>query len=352
MAILYSLRIMLCLSGLLFSLSAWSQASFEGADKKLTFFQSLQKEQITNVSLATNFSKLCAEKNQGHELDALMSWENAEGETETMALKISLRGKNRRHMCDMPPLRLNFPKKELEKRGYSKKGDKLKVVTHCMESAENEQLVLKEFWTYRLYNEMVPFSFQAHLLKIRYIDTALPKERQESEAMMGFMIESKEELAKRFDGKDEDIWGLTPDEVEQASYQSTVLFQYMIGNEDWDLSMRRNVAFIQPKNGGLPLLVPYDFDFSGLVDAPYAVPKISAGATSVQDRIVMGKFESRDDLLDAIDLLLTLREKDFRCFEDCSYLSDSSKKSMNRYLDSFFKKLVNTKRMERMFLSD
>ena len=57
------------------------------------------------------------------------------------------------------------------------------------------------------------------------------------------------------------------------------LFQHMIGNHDW--SMRagpvgkeccHNAELIGPPRPATLIPIPYDFDFSGLVDAPYATP--------------------------------------------------------------------------------
>jgi len=72
------------------------------------------------------------------------------------------------------------------------------------------------------------------------------------------------------------------------------LFQYMIGNLDW--SMRagppgepccHNSRLLAGVPGAM-VPVPYDFDYSGLVDAPYAIPPEQFHISSVRSRVYQG----------------------------------------------------------------
>jgi hypothetical protein len=82
----------------------------------------------------------------------------------------------------------------------------------------------------------------------------------------------------------------------QASARFAV-FNYLIGNLDW--SMRagpvgdgccHNSRLISASKDANSVVtpVPYDFDFSGLVDAPYATPPEGLGVTSVRQRLYRG----------------------------------------------------------------
>ena len=59
----------------------------------------------------------------------------------------------------------------------------------------------------------------------------------------------------------------------------------MIGNTDWAVPNNHNVKLIYDKERKLapPLVVPYDFDYSGLVDASYAVPNEVIGTEKVTE---------------------------------------------------------------------
>jgi len=69
---------------------------------------------------------------------------------------------------------------------------------------------------------------------------------------------------------------------------------YMIGNLDW--SMRAGPAGegcchngrLLAGNGPYYTPVPYDFDYSGLVDAPYAVPPDGFKISNVKSRVYQG----------------------------------------------------------------
>ncbi|MCB9349767.1 MAG: hypothetical protein H6573_19980 [Lewinellaceae bacterium] len=63
---------------------------------------------------------------------ATLSFLDKQGNRQEWPLDISLRGKFRRMHCkDMPPLRLDFSKKDLEEAGLAQFDD-LKLVNYCM----------------------------------------------------------------------------------------------------------------------------------------------------------------------------------------------------------------------------
>ena len=64
------------------------------------------------------------------------------------------------------------------------------------------------------------------------------------------------------------------------------VFMYMVGNTDWSLPYLHNIRVFQ--NFTSYIAVPYDFDWSGIVDAPYAVPDYRLNIKSVRDRIWRG----------------------------------------------------------------
>ena len=73
-----------------------------------------------------------------------------------------------------------------------------------------------------------------------------------------------------------------------------MLFEYMIGNTDMSIWALHNVRLIQKPNRTL-IAVPYDFDLSGLVHAPYATPDRRLGLRSVVDRMYRGPCRSADE---------------------------------------------------------
>jgi len=85
-------------------------------------------------------------------------------------------------------------------------------------------------------------------------------------------------------------------QIEPGSAARFAVFEYMISNYDW--SMRAGPAGTECCHNGrlmssgapgeLLTAVPYDFDYSGLVDAPYAVPPEGLPINDVRQRNYRG----------------------------------------------------------------
>ena len=75
----------------------------------------------------------------------------------------------------------------------------------------------------------------------------------------------------------------------------------MIGNTDWTVPVfHNNVLIISQGNLqglGSGIAVPYDFDYSGLVDANYAVPSDQLNLPSVLDRRYLGICRSEETFI-------------------------------------------------------
>ena len=126
--------------------------------------------------------------------------------------------------------------------------------------------MLKEHLAYRIYNALTDKSLRTRLARVTYHDTS---GRTESLTRYAFFVEHFDSLAKRHDAvvwKPERFDVLDADPVEMATLD---VFEYMIGNTDWSAVFNHNVVLIRDA-AGRATAVPYDFDFSGLVDAEYA----------------------------------------------------------------------------------
>src|ERR1044072_481256 len=73
------------------------------------------------------------------------------------------------------------------------------------------------------------------------------------------------------------------------------IFEYMIGNLDVSIYEQHNVKLVQlPARKGDA--IPYDFDYSGLVDAVYALPQAGIGVTTVRERLYRGPCRTAAEL--------------------------------------------------------
>lgn len=214
---------------------------------------------------------------------------------ETLPIGLSARGLTRRmaDTCDFPPLRVDFTRPPPPTSLFAGQR-RLKLVTHCRNEGSFQQHVLLEYAAYRLYNVLTPMSFRVRLATVDYQQ----EDGRSVISRIGFFIEDTDDVAKR-NGMNEIRAGeripiptLSP--TESARY---ALFQHMIANHDW--SMRAGPAGDQcchnakliGRSGVAPgavVPVPYDFDYSGLVNPPYAVPPEQLNIRSVRDRLYRG----------------------------------------------------------------
>jgi len=316
-----------------------------------TIFQKIKQDSFYQVILKTNFDSLIKNKKVSTEHHpGTILFKNEEGEEIKMNVKIEPRGRSRRKYCSsMPPLKIDFPKKALQELGLFPGCDKLKLVTNCNDTENSDQVLMKEYWIYNLYNKITPQSFEVFPVKITYIDENNPSERIQRFA---FFIESNEEVALRLKGESVDMFGTTPEKLESTSYHNTLLFQYMIGNLDWDIMVQRNVKFIQPDKGDQPILIPYDFDFSGLVKAPHARLNPDYNQKNIEERFPQGKFASKEALMNTVKVFKNLEKEGFRCYMNCSILTKSEKKKMNKYLTSFYRIIRDKAYLQELFLGE
>jgi len=206
------------------------------------------------------------------ERPAILRWANPDGTRETQEIQVQTRGNFRlaRRNCDFPPLRLNMKKGPIEGTLFEGQ-DKLKLVGVCKVRQEYwEQYVVAEYLTYRTFNLLTDLSFRVRPARITYVDTS---REDDTFTRFAFLIEDDSRMAARNGGRIHD-WKsgqLDPRLLEKDHAILVDIFQFMIGNTDWSGVQMHNMELFRYPNGR-PSTVPYDFDFSGIVDARYAVP--------------------------------------------------------------------------------
>ncbi len=145
------------------------------------------------ITLKYDITSFIKNKSKAEYMDAeLIVYKNNEAPV-TKNIRIKARGNFRKGQCYFPPLFLNFKTDTIE-RTELEGMNKIKVVTHCSTGKNNDNIVLKEYLAYKLYNVLTEKSFRVRLLDITYIDTG--KKKQEYQEM-GFVIEPVDLVAKR-----------------------------------------------------------------------------------------------------------------------------------------------------------
>lgn len=296
--------------------------------------------------LAADFDQLGKDRSQETEdRPAQIFIRNRGGEPVEIPILIKTRGNFRlqKRICPDPPLRLNLP--ETSPHGTVLDGqDKLKLVTHCRDSDRYEQNVLEEYLTYRIFNQLTDLSFRVQLAKITYRDTS---GKNEDVRRTGFLIEDEDAMAARLAGQMIESPATNPDDLVLDQLSLMYLFQFMVGNIDWGTGHSHNVRILRKDREYYP--IPYDFDWTGFVDAPYAGPNPMTELLhdSVRERVYWGAcmpgtdhqglFERFNDERDAIMALVKSQVG----------LSERNVESALEYLEDFYSIINDPRRAQR-----
>ncbi len=314
----------------LFSLCLMQTIGF--AATPASIFDLMNHQEVLEVTLEGDFETLKTSRRSAEGQMVSLKFEDAKGNEQLWNVEVTLRGNFRRMRCTaMPPMKLNFKKKELKEAGLAKFDD-MKLVTQCMEGdGDSKAAVLKEYLAYKIYNEITEESFKVQLLKITYVDT----KNGSSTEQWGFLIEDTAQMRNRLDVKKADQErGLKKEAFNQTAFYKTAIFQYMIGNSDWDIIASRNVKMVV--KDGKTIMIPYDFDFSGLVDASYALPNANYIMSSIQDRIYMGFEEDLTNLDTTLAFYKTKKANIKDLVKNFKVLRMGDRRSVINYLNSFY----------------
>jgi hypothetical protein len=274
-------------------------------------------------------------------------------------IELSPRGISRRTggICSFPPLRLDFDRDEL--RGTLWQGqNRLKLVTRCRPGSRYEQLTVLEYMAYRLFNEITPQSFRVRPVQVTYRDT---EGRRREETQFNFLIEDIDDVARRnrlvaLDVMSNEVQSTQLDPVAAARVG---LFQYMIGNLDWDMvagpageECCHNGKLMASSEASRTAVVPlpYDFDHSGFVGAPYALPPEGLGVRNVRTRLYRGLCRHNDELPATIEHFRARREALYAVIDRETRLSDARRQAARRYIEGFFEVLDDPDRVRRQLI--
>ncbi len=201
-----------------------------------------------------------------------------------LAIALRTRGRYRADTveCDLPALFVLFTG---DARDTLFAGETmLPLTTHCQRGADYEQYVLKEYLAYRIYNLLTTKSLRVRLMRVTYRDEGgrfKPIERY------AFFTEHFDALAGREGAVVSKIERFDPLTADPEEIATLDLFEYAIGNTDWSVVYGHNVLLLEAADG-LISPVPFDFDFSGLVNARYASPPPQLRINSVRERVFRG----------------------------------------------------------------
>lgn len=290
-------------------------------------------DSVINVTITTDIKQLRTQKSKPQ-------WQTADIEmnfADTLDIKeqirIEPRGIDRKTHCDLAALMVNFKNTTSP---LLSPLNKLKLVGSCNTGNTNEIFLLKEFLAYKIYNLLTVMSYRVRLLHVTYNDS---RQKIKSFTQYAFLIEDTKKMASRNNCVEIKNKPFANDALNLNQVTFMCIFQYMIGNTDWAIGNYHNIKLIVPKNDTLarPYPVAYDFDFSGLVNAPYAVPDEKVDIKSVTERFYMGNSRTLNELEAILNVYKEKKQSILLAVKNFRFLNDKEKRILVNYIEDFYK---------------
>ena len=269
----------------------------------------------------------------------------ADGSAQEFPVVVRTRGNFRRRadICPFAPIRLNFKKRDVKGTLLAKQ-DKLKMVAHCKSNSNiYEQSVVKEYLVYRIMNQLTELSFRVRLMRITYVDS----ENGDEESSFAILIESKDRLAKRIEMEESTLQAINPSRVDAAHMNLVSIFEYLVGNLDFSpvsgppgQPCCHNFALFSADKKTY-WSVPYDFDLTGLVEAPHHEPNPKYRQRDIRHRVYRGRCINNEHLPATLQLLRDKQDDINHLIASQVELSKGARNRVESFIDGFYRPLKN-----------
>jgi hypothetical protein len=293
-------------------------------------------DKVLKVILEFNIRKYKKKKYSDEYLDAKLTYLTTGSDSVTKSLRLRARGNFRREFCNFPPLMLNFRTEEMDSTEFSGI-DKLKMVPYCKKGFQD--YIMREYLIYRLYNSLTGNSFRVRLMEIQYKDS---EHKVKPVVAYGFAIEPIELFEQRTRSIRVINQNITQRRIVREEIDRVAMFNYMIGNTDWAIPKQHNIqVFTKPGEDidRYGIAVPYDFDYSGFVNASYAKPVEELGIDNFRERLYLGICRSDEEYLSVLKPFIEKKQEFYRIINDFPHIDSRSKKDITRFLDDFYKRV-------------
>lgn len=316
------------------------------AGQSQSFLQDIRQDTAVDLYVTLNWKDLERHKKDKSYMPGEVSLMTKEGDTLHMNIKARTRGHIRLEICSFPPVKLKFDKSELAAHHLCALNE-MDLVQHCFEGDQYDQFLLREFMCYKLFELISPYSYHVQLVRLHYRS---PEGTEAHETTHAFLVENSEELVDRLQAKLNKNVIISSNAVERSAFLKVALFEFMIGNTDWYIPLRHNIEFIGVPGYRLLMTIPFDFDYSGLVDAPYATHHETLKLPSVTIRYYQGWCQTEEEVNEALKIFRDQKEKLLAMCDHIQGFSERSVKHTRDYLEDFFNIIENPKKLENQII--
>lgn len=272
-----------------------------------------------------------------------------DGTPTTIDVQLRTRGHFRLQprICGFPPLRVDFPKDSVVGTVFEDQ-NRIDLATHCQDRRDQyEQITLMEYLIYRTFNLFTDKSFKVRLARITYVDAAGKRDTLTRHA---FFVEDKPALAARIGGKVFDMQEVHDENTERDQTTLVTVFQYFIGNTDWSVWALHNILLVELPPEPFPTAIPFDFDWSGVANAPYAKPDYRLKIRTVRERLYRGYCRPVEELEPVFALFNQKKDEIYALYQTQEGLTEETRRKALEYFDEFYKTINDPKAVEREFI--
>jgi hypothetical protein len=317
------------------------------AQDKIDSIRFFTDESVVEMTLTTDIKKMQSEKGEDVFQPANLVCRFADSTVIKEDISVAPRGHFRRQYCNIPPIMMNF--RNASSPLLSPLG-KLKLVIGCGTNGNDEQLLLKEYLIYKIYNILEEKSFRVRLIRMNYNDT---RGKVKPFSQYAFLIEDDNDMAMRNNCVKKPKAQYAMESTNRELMTKVAVFEYMISNGDWSVPNNHNIRLIYNKDNQyeLPFTVPYDFDHSGFVNASYATPNELLGTESVTERVYRGFPRTMEELQKVFDIFRGKKTEIMQLISGFTLLSSRNRKEISSYIEEFYE-VINDSRRARMIFID
>lgn len=283
--------------------------------------------------------------------EAKIAYVNFDGDSVKRNVKIRARGNVRKKICQIPPIRINFDDEDYQVDLFDSFG-KVKLVSSCKVASNQEQFLVKEYLSYKIYETVTEISFKTYYLKINFIDSQGKKKPFTS---YSFILEDIDDLAERNNAIEVDNMGLLESQLDRETMNLFSMYQYLISNVDWHIPSMHNVKLIKSNDHRkpLPMPVPYDLDYCGIVNTNYAIPQPRVPIESLTQRYWIGNCLTDEEFSETIAPFLENKDEIISIFENCESLDKVHSKTAIRFINLYYGMIEkNEEQARRTLLKD
>jgi len=271
----------------------------------------------------------------------ILSYVDEGGDSVVLDMRAKTRGffRLRRRTCGFPNLHINFRRRQVENTLFAGL-NRVSIVAHCQDRRpEYEQFTLQEYLIYRSFNQLSDTSIRVRLARATYIDT---EGKRDSLTKYMFVLEPFEMLAERHGWEVLEVPFVPPNQQDQIGLLLLEMFQFLIGNTDWSATQSangepccHNVKLIGTMAGPV-IPVPYDFDWSGVISAPYARPDPAVGVRHVRDRRYWGFCRPAEEFVPIFSLFNERKAAIYTLWREQVGLDERRLDRSLEYFDEFY----------------